>query len=473
MSDPEVWTFTILRAHGMQLMRPERSWRPIVVVEVGHSTPYETTLGSDGQNVNQRDAFRVRGVSMASEVSVKIYHRPQSKKKGKKRSLCASHSCSLGEMWKKHGREPKLRLHCQNPNKVASRGRPQKGVVLHLRLSPPPSVTTPPPSFDATLVDEHGYASEASSSSASSAPIFSPIETKPTLPRRRRGYCINSDDEPESCSETELEDDDETKPFLFCDDEDPLPPAPVWTVLNPISWIAAARAPPLSRVNSMATLVTGRELSPIERALSKITLYDELRAAYTHEDRIAVQEKLCSEWRWMLTIHSSLAGISGVIFGMGSDSIFTVDRIAEAAVTTSIVASVFGVLSVAWLYLRYGHADADTCFDRAEDFLSTETQSSFLFFALSARTPFVLLCASGGALATFMLTVAWASFPGAVLYTSFVVGLLMGLQLIAFVFFKVGKGFPRLWRVFRGPAPDVENNVTKEDSPRDDAVKAV
>ena len=43
----------------MRLMRPEKSWRPIVTVEVDKHQAYETVLGSDGQNPNLKETFHL------------------------------------------------------------------------------------------------------------------------------------------------------------------------------------------------------------------------------------------------------------------------------------------------------------------------------------------------------------------------------------------------------------------------------
>ena len=43
----------------MRLMRPERSWRPIVTMEIDEHNTHETTLGVDGQNINQKEAFNL------------------------------------------------------------------------------------------------------------------------------------------------------------------------------------------------------------------------------------------------------------------------------------------------------------------------------------------------------------------------------------------------------------------------------
>jgi hypothetical protein len=50
---------TVVRTQGMRLMRPEKSWRPIVTVEVDKHHAYETVLGTDGQNPNLKETFHL------------------------------------------------------------------------------------------------------------------------------------------------------------------------------------------------------------------------------------------------------------------------------------------------------------------------------------------------------------------------------------------------------------------------------
>ena len=48
---------TVVRTQGMRLMRPEKSWRPIVTVEVDKHQAHETVLGTDGQNPNLKETL--------------------------------------------------------------------------------------------------------------------------------------------------------------------------------------------------------------------------------------------------------------------------------------------------------------------------------------------------------------------------------------------------------------------------------
>jgi len=210
-------------------MRPEKAWRPIVTVEIDKRTPHETTLGVDGQNPNLKQAFQLwvplrvlqfsvayqrarYDVKLSSTVELKVWHRSQSKKKGKKRNLVAVATHTLGDLMKKlegdlTGKsrgEPDLadvfvacvangsphvahlldiRLACQNASKKTSttsnaKCRPQNGAFLTIKLAPPASGSsavrqpvrqdslTSEPALS-TEAPQSGYTSEAPSSSSS------------------------------------------------------------------------------------------------------------------------------------------------------------------------------------------------------------------------------------------------------------------------------------------------------------------
>ena len=50
---------TVVRTQGMRLMRPEKSWRPIITVEVDKHQAHETVLGTDGQNPNLKETLHL------------------------------------------------------------------------------------------------------------------------------------------------------------------------------------------------------------------------------------------------------------------------------------------------------------------------------------------------------------------------------------------------------------------------------
>ncbi|KAJ7105401.1 hypothetical protein C8R43DRAFT_1046743 [Mycena crocata] len=456
MEDLEPWTCTVVRAHGLRLMRPERSWRPIVTIELDKTHQHETTLGSDGQNVNLKDSFILRNASFTSQVEVKVFHRSQSKKKGKKRNLVGTATCSLGDMWKNHGQDPKLelRLQCQNPTNrsVGSRGRPQNGALVHLRLRPPPSVASRP---NPTLSEaEDGYCSTSSSSSTSSndSVTLAPpsiVEEQPSQPIRRRrrvrGYCVNSDDEPESYSEDD--DEDDTKPIFddtsFDSDEPERPRPPIKISLNPVEWIAASFLP---QYTERIEVPPDPGMNFFERAISSFTVYRELQGARYDDDFERIFTRCQYEWTYTLGLLVALAAVDTAVFSISPDSIFAINPFARSAVAASSISSGLGIACAAWFLVRYAWVDQHTFFERAKDILSTEAIPSYFFFAVSARIPSLLMLTSAISLMLFLAIVSFNAWPVAVIVGCFVVGVLLGLQWLVFCILWIMKTIRKLLR---------------------------
>ncbi|KAJ7141374.1 hypothetical protein C8R44DRAFT_763285 [Mycena epipterygia] len=451
MDEPEPWTCTVVRAYGLHLMRPEKSWRPIVTVELDNTQRHETVLGSDGQNINLRDSFHLPDASFTSKIEIKVFYRSQSKKKGKKRNLVGCASSSLGDMWKKYGMEPKLRLQCQNPTNraVGSRGRPQNGALVHLRLRPPASVLSGP----SPTQSEDGYCSSSSSSSSSNSETLVPPsiveERPPQLIRRRRrvrGYCVNSDDEPESYSEDD--DDDDTKPFfddpLFEDDEhEPeSPPSPIKISFNPLEWIPASLLP---QYTERIEVPPDPGLNFFERVVSSFTVYSEMKYARCDDDFEKIFTRLQLEWTYTAGLLVALAAVDTAVFSISPDSIFAINPFARDAVAASSIASGLGIACASWFLVRYAWVDLHTFVCRAKDVLSTDTPSYF-FFALSARIPSLLMLTSAISLMLFLAFVAFSAWPMAVIVACFFVGLLMGLQWLVFIVLWVVKNLRKLFR---------------------------
>ncbi|KAJ7045903.1 hypothetical protein C8F04DRAFT_1066646 [Mycena alexandri] len=448
MDEEDPWTCTVVRAHGLRLMRPEKGWRPIVSVELDKAQLHETVLGSDGQAVNVRQSFRLRGASLTSQVEVKVFHRSQSKKKGKKRNLVGSASCSLGEMWMKHGGEPKLRLQCQNPTNRSpgSRGRPQNGALVHLRLRPPLSFASGSSPTLSDDEDEGAFSSSSTSSHDSETLIPPSVEELPPQPIRRRrrvrGYCVNSDDEPPSYSET---DDDDEKPLLggsLLDDDDApsRPRTPVKISFNPVEWIAASLLPRYTE-----RIEVPPDLNFFERVISSFTVYREMKGACGETDFERIFTRLQMEWTYTAGVLVALAAVDTAVFSISPGSIFDINPVARGAVAASSIASGLGIACAAWFLVRYAWVDLHTFVTRAEDILSTENPSYF-FFAISARIPSLLMFISAIALMLFMAIVAWSAWPMAVLALSFLVGLLLGLQFLVFGLLWIAKTVRKFFR---------------------------
>jgi len=55
--------FSVLRSQNLGMLRPEKSWRPIITMEVDGQHKHEIMLGIDGQNPNQRESMLLCVVS--------------------------------------------------------------------------------------------------------------------------------------------------------------------------------------------------------------------------------------------------------------------------------------------------------------------------------------------------------------------------------------------------------------------------
>jgi len=249
--------------------------------------------------------------------------------------------------------------------------------------------------------------------------------------RRVRGYCVNSDEEPESFSETD-DDDDDSKPLLggpsFDEDEGVYTPSPIKISFNPVEWFAASLLPRYTE--RIETPPPG--LSFFERALCSFTVYNELKQAGCNDDFERVFTRLQLEWAWSAGTLVGLAAVNTAIFSISPDAIFAISPLARGAVAVSSIASGLGIACAAWFLVRYAWVPLETFVARAEDILSTVETPSYFFFALSARVPSLLMLTSAISLMIFLAIVAWSAWPTAVIVGCFLVGLLMGLQFLVF-----------------------------------------
>ncbi|EDR06386.1 uncharacterized protein LACBIDRAFT_299945 [Laccaria bicolor S238N-H82] len=444
MERKEPWQLTVIRTQGLRLMRPEKSWRPIVTVEVDKHDSHETVLGVDGQNPNLKETFRFHQADMSSRVDFKIWHRSQSKKKGKKRNLVASSTHSLGELLKKQETEPRLeiRLHCQSASNraISSRGKPQNGALMHLRVRPPMAPLTSPPLL---CPSDTGYSSDASSSSRASSTLIppSPIDDEPKPPqpsilrrRRVRGYALGSDEEVFSSDGEEIE---ERKPLpLFSDPED-FPQQTYWNSSDDDSprnqpshpksswgWISASLLP---KYTEKIEVLEPRPLSLTGRVLASFTMYSELKEATMDSEYDKVFARLQMEWTYMGGLLVALAAVDTAVFSISPDSLFGVNSYARSAIATSSITSGLGIACDAWFLLRYNWADLQTFIARARD-----VYGSYFFFSLSARVPGLCMFISALSLMLFLGLVAFDAWPEGVIAVCFMVGVVMSLQFLVY-----------------------------------------
>ncbi|KAG6886933.1 hypothetical protein C0995_003103 [Termitomyces sp. Mi166 len=464
----DILSFVVVRTQGMRLMRPEKSWRPIITVEVDKHHCHETIMGVDGQNPNLKERFELHELHNGSHVDIRVWHRSQTKKKAKKRILVASASHTLGELVrqqeKEHGKELELRLHCQSAMKraISSRGRPQNGASILLRIRPPANAKQELLRLQSANDDWEASSSVSSSGGVSSTkvsepPSMPPSPTDDTWPghdgslttvhrqiRRRGGYHINSDDEDYS---------------PYSPDED-APKAPVFS--DGESYCGGSEdddriftVHPSILPQSMERIdVPQQDMMLAERVLASFSVYCELKSARTDSGFERVFVKLQTEWTYIgarspsrvSTVPPSPPGqhhepnaifssVNSAVFAIGPDAIFDVHSFARSAIAASSVSSGLGIATDAWFLLRYNWADLPTFRTRALDIFTT-----YAFFSLSARVPAFCLFASSLALMVFLGMVAFEVWPGGVLLMCGVVGVVMSLQFLVWGIREVGRG---------------------------------
>lgn len=443
------WQVTVVRAHGLRLMRPEKKWRPIIRLEVDKHHSYETVLGCDGQNVNMTEAFSFEDADANSLLDIEIFCQSQTKKKGKRKKLVASAiGHPLGRLVKTQELERKieLRLQCQTQNKNtnASRGKPQNGSSIVLRICPSSSFAA---SSRIQLEEEEevppAYTSDTESSHTLNDMPCTPEDSRPsspvspvppqTLRRRVKGYQIYSDEEP--CSSGGEEEEHIKKPLSFAqvaeelEDYDSLPiPIPKRSTLTDTvesihQWIAASLLP----VYTEKITVPPSYMNSAERALSSFTLYCELKEAQLESEYEPVFERLQREWQYVGGLLAALAAVNAAVFAISPDSLFRIQPYALSAIAASSMASGLGTAIDAWFLFRYNWIDVKTFIYRARDLYG-----SYFFFALCSRMPAVCMFTSALALMTFLGLVAFEVWPQGVLVVCFFVGLIMTLQFLVF-----------------------------------------
>ncbi|KAH8985088.1 hypothetical protein EDB92DRAFT_1388039 [Lactarius akahatsu] len=134
-------------SHGsslnMGMLRPEKSWRPIITLEVDGQHKHEVMLGVDGQNPNQRDIMLLHHAHHQTQIKLDVWHKSQSKAKSRKRRrLVASASLALGDAIKKQGVEPYVELRLSSIPAARRKSTAQKSQLcasLLVRLRPPQS----------------------------------------------------------------------------------------------------------------------------------------------------------------------------------------------------------------------------------------------------------------------------------------------------------------------------------------------
>ncbi|KAI0829114.1 hypothetical protein BC628DRAFT_1409086 [Trametes gibbosa] len=466
-TDP--WHLTVIRTRGLRFMRPEKSWRPIVCISVaerGHESGvlHEIALGCDGQNPNLKSAIQISDIKPTTRLIIQVFHKSQTKKKNRKRTLVGSANLSVDEFLNRHPLphpspvEYEVRLACPPPQRKSPTisGKQQHSAALTLKLAVPHSPNSYLSRSTSPISDLHvetdGILSDGACSSkepivssaaedlTSEAPYGRSPEPEvlagPSGLRRRkrrtRGFRVDS------ASEGDMSDSSVEEPWM--------PPTP------PDDYIGAyergsedacgypeqeesecvVTSPCLLPMHSeQATIYSMRPtLSLAESFVDSFGPYHELREA-DEEDDVEKAEKilgrLLTEWYVVGASLLALAGIDAAVFGFAPDASFIVDGFSRSVIAIGSIAAGIGLVSDAWFLVLYSGANAAK-FQR----LAKDVYNSYFFFCLTCRLPTMCMFLSALSLMLFLLAVAWTAWPTAVLVMSFVAGILLTSQFLVF-----------------------------------------
>ncbi|KAI0756048.1 hypothetical protein C8Q80DRAFT_1126102 [Daedaleopsis nitida] len=458
MTFEDPWLVTVVRTRGLDYIRPEKAWRPIVTLSVldgdrEHGLPHEVVLGSDGQNPNLKSVIPIDDVNHATRLVIHVHHRSRTSKKPKHRKhLVGSATLSLNEFLNKHPLphpqpvEYDVRLSCPPPQRKSRtiNGKQQHTATLTMRFSVPRKEARPYQSPPMTPISEHPGVDEMFSDGASSSKLLSEtmVEFTPesTVPGPSGVQLIRQDGSSEM-KRRKTKKKNKLQPFRIDSDSDAPAPTPrdeefLPTVEecayepNPEELILCA--PSLLPTHSGEVTETTEGVPPYillaEAFVDHFAPCHELREAEKSvENAEKVLGRLLTEWYVVGASLLALAGIDAAVFGFGSDALFAVHGFSKESVSLGGIAAGIGLVFDAWFLVRYGGANVQQFQARAKD-----VYNSYFFFCLQCRLPTVCMFLSALALMAFLFAAAWTAWPTAVLVMSFVAGLLFTSQFLVF-----------------------------------------
>ncbi|KAI0347642.1 hypothetical protein BDW22DRAFT_1349674 [Trametopsis cervina] len=499
----EPWYLTVVRTQGMQFVRPEKSWRPIVsVTVVEHERTHETVLGSDGRNPNLKAPIELREVHHASRIDVKVWHQSHTKKTRRKRYLIGSAYVTLGEIVKRQdrpGSDTSLNLSCPPPQKRAATlvgNRKLNSAMLTIRLTPPsPSATDSIPdrySQESTLVsspytsdhvfsDDDIHSGTAHHGSPPESPTLSDTEGTSLLSlrpengenvlRRRRkarksqklkAYYITASDEEANNEISDSESSSEPEAMPELPPSAPLPPSLKQDEESTVSFddVASISFPASEYSHNWSVDVYASDavyahtvpqismpMTRAEHIVDTFSPYAEM--CHPQCDFGKVLARLVTEWYAVGGCLLATATLNAAVFGYSSGTLFNMDSLALRAVTIGSTASALGLVIDAWFLLLY--TSSVPRFQRlAADITSSASGGvTYFYFCLICRLPTFCLFVATCALMVFLLVVAWGAWPGAVLVMCFGAGIVLTIQYLVYGVRMLGEGIVRAARIVR------------------------
>ena len=153
----------------------------------------------------------------------------------------------------------------------------------------------------------------------------------------------------------------------------------------------------------------------------------------------------------ILSMYHSISNVGfrldTTVFGFSSGTLFGMDGFSLRALTVSAIAAALGLALDAGLLFFYLGADAQKF-----QALAQSMYPSYFYFALTSRLPLLSALISLLALAAFLLAVAFAAWPSAVLAACGVAGVLVGLQYVVKAGEMIGRTIGAGVRSIRGIA---------------------
>ncbi|PSR72064.1 hypothetical protein PHLCEN_2v12045 [Hermanssonia centrifuga] len=465
----EPWYLTIVRMQGIQFIRPAKSWRPIVSVTMvdREQTLPETVLGCDGQNPNLKIPISLHDVDETTRLDIKVWHKPHSKKKSRKRHLIGSAFLSLGGALEGQGHigsdlSLQLKLPQAKMRTFTIRGTRQSNctaLILRLRspqdhskLESPSSSTLISPSSrcDEEFSDDGTDLTGLQTPTEPEEPWECPENILPDssisgLKKRRRrpkirGYCVGSSDEDPDVSDVSETDYSLSRPpspphmnFPYIQDiEEDQPWDP--TTVDPMhhQWDTGSAcedsSPQIMPILPQHTGQVGENeesLSLMEVILDKFSPYREMSDPLC--DSGVVLRRLLTEWYAVGASLLALATLNAAVFGYSAGTLYEIDGFALRSVTFGSITAAIGLVADVWFLFLYSSVDVAKFENRARD-----VYNGYLFFCLTCRFPTLCLLVSTCSLTSFLLVVAWDAWPTAVLIMCCAAGTFLTLQYLIF-----------------------------------------
>ncbi|KAH9988208.1 hypothetical protein BJV77DRAFT_1022843 [Russula vinacea] len=433
----EPWQVTVLRSQNLGMLRPEKSWRPIVTLEVDGQRKHEIVLGVDGQNPNQREIMLL---TPPTQIKLDVWHKSQSKAKSRKRPHhVASTAMALGEAMKKQGKDRYLELRLSGflrTKKVIAQKR-QPCASLLIRLRPPPSAVQDNDDLGMVKSPSDTLVTPVTEEPENAPPWASGVleEPPPGLRRRKitKGYCIDSGEE---WRDRETKARGPWEPSISSDPTNTRQPpsryprnSDILSLAIDISVILPSLLP-LTYVADNVSVTSGTSLA--SSTFDTLTYHRELREAEMDSDFDRILGKLLSEWYYTGASLLSVTAVDTTVFGFSPGNLFNVDSFAKRSLIISSVAAAIGLFVDVWFIFAYSGADV-----RKFHTLAVDIYGSYFFFSLSSRLPLVALIISVLALVGFLCAVAWTAWPTAVLVMCLITGVLVSLQFIVYGFHRL------------------------------------